>query len=307
MSRPLLALSLCFSTLALPFPLATVPVQDRPAFPREIVDWVPATVTPVFMGAGGDAWDRKIRERGWVLYDPDDRLFHLWYTGYNDDRSPNKFLGHATSRDGRDWSRDPANPLVTDSWVEDVCVLKAEGTYWMFAEGKDDIAHLLTSPDGKRWTERGPLDIRKVDGSPIRPGPRGTPTVWVEGPTWYLFYERGDLGVWLATSRDRRVWTNVSDEPVLPMGPDTYDSQAVAVNQVLKRDGVYYALYHANSKRPWADWTTCVARSRDLLHWEKYAGNPIIANNRSSGVLVDGPSGTFLFTMHPEVCVFRNP
>jgi len=83
--------------------------------------------------------------------------------------------------------------------------------------------------------------------------------------------------------------------------------QAVAVNQVVKRDGVYYAFYHANSRRPWADWTTCVARSRDLVHWEKYQGNPIIANNRSSGVLVEGPSGTFLYTMHPEVCVFRGP
>ena len=41
---------------------------------------------------------------------------------------------------------------------------------------------------------------------------------------------------------------------------------------------VYYSFYHANAQRPWTDWTTNVARSRDLVHWEKYPGNPIIKN-----------------------------
>ena len=71
----------------------------------------------------------------------------------------------------------------------------------MFAEGKNDIAHLLTSPDGLNGPITGSLDIRKTDGSPIGPGPYGTPAAWFESGTWYLFYERGDRGVWLATSR----------------------------------------------------------------------------------------------------------
>lgn len=291
----------CLALIAVP-----ASSQDRPSqFPDNLTQWVPATITPVFTGAGGDAWDRRIRERGWILRDQG--VYHLWYTGYNDDRASGRFLGHATSPDGLRWTRDPANPLVTDSWVEDVCVVRARGLFHMFAEGKDDIAHRLTSPDGTHWTERGPLDIRRVDGSPIPPGPRGTPTVWIEGDLWYLFYERGDLGVWLATSRDQDVWTNVSDQPVLPMGPKTYDQAAVAMNQILKRDGVYYAIYHANSERPWKDWTTCVARSTDLIHWEKHPGNPIVGGNCSSGIVVDGPQGAWLFTMHPEVRPFQNP
>lgn len=274
-------------------------------FPAEMTDWVASPAGPVFGGGGVDAWDRQIRERGWILVE--DGVYHLWYTGYNEDRSPTRFLGHATSRDGLRWERDPANPVHDSSWVEDVCVVRDGPTYLMFAEGEGDIAHLLTSPDGVRWTERGPLDVRRVDGSPIAPGPYGTPTVWVEDGTWYLFYERGDRGVWLATSKDRRVWTNVRDEPVLAMGPEPYDRHAVALNQVVKRDGVYYAFYHANAHRPWKDWTTCVARSTDLIHWEKYPGNPIVGENRSSGVLVDpdgdGPEPGRLFTMHPEVRV----
>jgi beta-1,2-mannobiose phosphorylase / 1,2-beta-oligomannan phosphorylase len=274
-------------------------------FPADMVKWVPLMDQPVFQGAGGDAWDQKIRERGWILVV--NGTYHLWYTGYNPGRSPNMFLGHATSTDGLRWERDQANPLITGSWVEDMCVVRQGGKYTMFAEGKGDIAHLLTADDPIHWVEHGPLDIRKKDGQPISPGPRGTPAVWVEGDTWYLFYERSDLGIWLATSKDGQTWKNLQDDPVIPIGPEAYDSQAVALNQVVKRDGFYYGFYHANAHRPWKDWTTDVARSRDLVHWEKYPGNPLIEQNRSSAILVEGPQGRRLYTMHPEVRVYVNP
>jgi beta-1,2-mannobiose phosphorylase / 1,2-beta-oligomannan phosphorylase len=274
-------------------------------FPEAMVRWVAEPGHPVFQGAGDDAWDRKIRERGWMVVEGG--TYHLWYTGYNADHAGTRLLGHATSPDGVHWKRDPKNPVHASSWVEDMCVVKHEGTYYMFAEGRGDVAHLLTSADGAFWTERGPLDVRMTDGKPIPPGPYGTPTVWVEGGTWYLFYERGDRGVWLATSKDRKTWTNVRDDPVLAMGPAPYDREAVAMNQVVKRDGVYYAYYHANAHKPWRDWTTCVARSLDLVHWEKYPGNPIVGDNASSGLLVDGPDGARLYTMHPDVRAYRNP
>ncbi len=124
--------------------------------------------------------------------------------------------------------------------------------------------------------------------------------------TWHLFYERGDRGVWLATSKDRKVWTNVQDEPILAMGPDAYDKYAVAIDQVFKLDGVYYAYYHANSHNPWTkDWTTNLARSKDLVHWEKYPGNPLIANDSSSSMLVTVGGKHRLYTMHPEVRAFE--
>lgn len=277
-------------------------------FPKSLVEWSPIAANPVFQGTGNDAWDQKIRERGDILYDGKSKNFRLWYTGYNDDRSPTKFLGHATSSDGIHWTRDSGNPLFSKSWVEDVCVVRWDGRYLLFAEGKDDVAHQMTSTDGIEWADLGPLDVRLADGTPIPPGPYGTPTVWHENGTWYLFYERGDRGVWLATSTDRRIWTNVKDSPVLACGPWSYDREAVAINQIIKRDGVYYAFYHANAHRPWKkDWTTNIARSRDLVHWEKYAGNPIIQNNCSSSILVTGPNGDRLYTMHPDVRVFENP
>lgn len=289
--------------------LVAVTMGSRPATAQEapwrLVGWKAIAGNPVFRGTGTETWDRKIRERGFIL-PRGDGSFDLWYTGYSGDRTATMALGHATSPDGIRWTRDPRNPIFRESWVEDMCVVRTpDGTYQMFAEGKGDIAHRLSSRDGIAWTDHGSLDIRKADGSPISPGPYGTPTAWLEDGVWSLFYERGDRGVWLARSRDLKTWTNVKDDPVIACGPEPYDAEAVALNQIVRRDGYYYGFYHANAHRPWKDWTSCVARSRDLVHWEKYPGNPIVGDNCSSPILVTTPSGDRLYTMHPEVRVFE--
>ncbi len=53
----------------------------------------------------------------------------------------------------------------------------------------------------------------KSDGNPISKGSYGTPSIWYENGLWYLFYEREDLGIWLATSPDLRYgptnWMNL--------------------------------------------------------------------------------------------------
>ncbi|MHC4570851.1 MAG: SMP-30/gluconolactonase/LRE family protein [Planctomycetota bacterium] len=273
-------------------------------FPREIVDFVPYQGNPLFAGTGKDTWDRKIRERGYILHEGD--TYHMWYTGYNDDRSDTKYLGYATSRDGLKWTRHPSNPIFDQSWVEDVFVVKHDSIYYMFAEGRNDIAHMMTSTDRVHWQNHGKLDIRHTTGKPLSPGPYGTPTIWIEGETWYLFYERDDLGIWLATSTDRNVWTNVQDEPVLPRGPKSYDSKLLALDYVVKYKGRYYAYYHGIGPGPgnqqWGNWTTCMAVSTDLVHWKKHPNNPIIIGN--SPILVRNGCQYRLYTMHPDVRVY---
>lgn len=283
--------------------LGTGPARGDDA-PWRLVDWKPIVDGPIFKGTGQDTWDRNIRERGFILIG-DDGAYTLWYTGFDFDKAKTISLGRATSSDGLHWTRDPANPIFDKLWTEDVSVCRHDGRYQMFAEGKGDIAHRLSSPDGVHWTDHGSLDVRLTSGEPIPPGPYGTPTGWFEDGVWRLLYERRDAGVWYATSRDMKVWTNVQDEPVLPRGPESYDKAQVAVNQVVRRDGYYYTFYHALAEFGSRDWTTCVARSKDLIHWEKYPGNPIIGNDRSSAVLVETPQGDRLYTMHPAVWAFE--
>ncbi|MGM0377695.1 MAG: glycosylase, partial [Bacteroidota bacterium] len=215
----------------------------------------------------------------------------------------------ATSTDGINWERYASNPVFDEKWTEDMFVTKVDETFYMYAEGKNDIAHMLTSSDGIHWEEQGDLVILETNGDTI-PAPYGTPTVWIEDEKWYLFYERDDLGIWLATSEDKMTWTNIQDEPVIEMGPEEYDAGAVAANQVVKHEGRYYIYYHGSTNPNWADpdenalWTSSVAMSTDLIHWEKYPGNPIVEGDHSSPILVFDGEKYNLYTMHDIVWLY---
>lgn len=278
-------------------------------FPDELVKFVPAQHGPVFAAGLKDAWDAKIRERGWILRE--NGAYKLWYTGYDGSKDGQRSLGYATSEDGIAWKRHPKNPLVKNEWVEDMMVFKHDGTYYMVAEGRGDLAHMLVSDNGIDWTRLGQLDVRLKNGKPIPKGAYGTPTVWREGKVWHLFYERSDLGVWLATSTDLKTWTNVQDEPVMKPGPDEHDKDLIALNQIIKHKGRYYAYYHGSAKTgPNAKlWSTCIATSTDLMHWEKYPGNPLlpVEANKSSGIVVHDGKQFRLYTMHPEVQLHLSP
>lgn len=274
--------------------------KDDNLFPAALVSFAPYEKNPVFTGTGGDTWDEKIRERGYILREEDG--YHMWYTGYREKTQDDmKMLGYATSPDGITWTRYKDNPIFTDSWVEDMMVIRHDSLYYMFAEGRNDIAHMLTSGDKIHWTDHGSLQIKQTNGEPLTPGPYGTPTVFIEGDVWYLFYERNDQGVWVATSGDLREWKNVQDTPVLSMGPEAYDKFGVAVNQVIKRDGHYYAYYHGTPVKDWSVWNTNVAVSDDLIHWKKYSSNPILEDNKSSAILVDDGTRYRLYSMHDSV------
>src|SRR5579872_2355678 len=280
------------------------PAQAGDEFPPELVRFQPYEKNPVFQGAGDDAWDARIRERGWIMRDGD--LWRMWYTGYGKADNAPMMLGYATSRDGLAWARYADKPIYREHWVEDMMVVRQGETYYMFAEGLNDRAQLLSSADGIKWRREGPLDIRYVDGQPLSEGPYGTPTAWFEEGVWHLFYERKDEGVWLARSRDMKTWTNVQDEPVLSPGSGSYDRLMIALNQIIRHDGRYYAYFHGSgtAEKPRL-WTTNVAVSTDLVHWKKYAGNPLLPEreNKSSGIVVHDGKQYRLYTMHPAVQV----
>jgi predicted GH43/DUF377 family glycosyl hydrolase len=276
-------------------------VLAQNTFPTELVNFKEYPGNPIFTGTNVDTWDKQIRERGFILKEGPN--YHVWFTGYSP-ASPTKFLGYATSKDGIHWNRFSKETIHPGQWVEDMCVVKSGKTYYMFAEGEGDIAHMLVSKDRVHWQEKGNLDIRNVNGSPIRRGAYGTPTVLKAKGIWHLFYERDDLGIWLATSKDLKTWTNVQDEPVIKMGPDTYDLFAVAMNQVIRYKGLYYGYYHASAFKDWHEWSTNIAVSSDLIHWKKYERNPIIGNNQSSGMVLKDGKGFRLYTMHRKVNLY---
>lgn len=278
-------------------------------FPPELVNWSPGPNNPIFTAEGPGKWDAKIRERGWILRDGD--TYKLWFTGYDGTREGIKLLGLATSRDGVHWTRSLKNPVYRDHWVEDMSVVRRGDTYYMFAEGAaENHAEMLTSTNGIDWKWNGELDVRLADGKRAAPKPCGTPTVWIENDVWYLFYEWLDKGVWLATTKDplSRVWTNIRDEPVLSPGPAEYDKEMIAADQIIKYGNAYFAFYHGSGSGGDVPrtWNTDIARSSDLVHWRKYPGNPIVDDNKSSGIVVPAGRGFRLYTMHDRIDLFES-
>lgn len=282
---------------------ATVSVWGEEEFPPELVQWEASSKNPLFTGSGPGHWDELIRERGWII--KDDEGWHLWYTGYTQADRTCK-LGYAKSSDGLQWTREFTHPLYDDDWVEDIHLTRHGDQYLMLAEGYQDQAHLLISTDKLHWKRQGQLDVRLKSGEPIPPGPYGTPAMWHENGVWTLFYERKDLGIWAAQSKDLKVWQNVQDEPVIALGPGKYDSQQIAMNQIIKHKDRYYTLLHGSGSTTKPSlWTTNIAVSDDLIHWKKYAGNPLLpeAENKSSGIFVHDGQQYRLYTMHPSVQV----
>lgn len=282
--------------------------DDQIQVPAILTKWTGVAVNPVFTGRPGQ-WDALIRERGWIMRDGD--LWRLWYTGYDPEQQPRiNRLGYATSSDGIYWRRHSDEPLIRDLWVEDMMVVKDGDRWLMFAEGRDDQAQLLDSVDGVNWKLVGRLDVRLTDGTPIPPGPFGTPTVIKKDGLWHLFYERRDAGIWLATSDDLKTWTNVSDAPLIVPGPADHDSVMIAMNQIVEVDGVFVAVMHGTGtpQKP-REWCTTLAVSRDLRHWSRYSGNPIlpVPENKSSGQFVFDGQQFRLYTMHGKVDLHLHP
>ncbi len=298
-------------TMFLPFCIAvvlTLPVQLAAAEPvqHDAIGTSYSDGQVVFTPGDDDDWDAAIRERGWILKEGD--MYRMWYTGYDGTREGVKHLGLATSPDGVTWTRSAENPIFDERWVEDMQVIKHDGRYLMFAETAKGHSQLLTSDDGVNWIWNSDLDIRDTNGEAVTDRPCGTPTAYLEDGTWYLFYEKWDQGVWLATSSDLTKFTNVQDDPVLTLGPHDDDKLMIALNQIVKQGDTYYAFYHGTGTptKP-REWCTCMATSSNLIHWTKSSANPLFpaSENESSGILVNDGHEWRLYTMHDQVKLHR--
>ncbi len=89
-------------------------------------------------------------------------------------------------------------------------------------------------------------------------------------------YETGPAVIGLCYSDDLRRW-EVSP-PVLKPDPDyEWEAGGLYKSWLLELDGVYYLFYNAKNHTDWP-WVeqTGLATSHDLVHWERFRGNPVI-------------------------------
>ena len=129
---------------------------------------------------------------------------------------------------------------------------------------------LATSIDGIHFTKHA--------ANPVVIG--GGPEIVVKDGVFHLFSwsdrPGGGFQLHLATSRDGADFTPHPANPVLPAGPPgAWDSHTVETPRIFEEHGVYHMLYCGSDRHDDYPFHAGLATSRDLVHWEKSAANPV--------------------------------
>ena len=89
---------------------------------------------------------------------------------------------------------------------------------------------------------------------------------------------KSGYAIFAATSENGVTFSAMDDTPVLRAGePDAWDSFEVTTPRLFERGGVFYMLYAGSGAPSQKDKPQAfgLARSYDLLTWERYSHNPV--------------------------------
>jgi N-acetylneuraminic acid mutarotase/predicted GH43/DUF377 family glycosyl hydrolase len=219
------------------------------------INWTKDTNNPVLDLGQDGAWDDLHIYAGQVVVI--DSIFHMWYTG-QDYYIRDHCIGHATSPDGINWTKDTNNPALKKGDVgdwDDVSVYAASVIYdggeyhmwyggWNSTEGQ--VGH-ATSPDGFNWT-KDPLNPVLTCETEEWDYPQVTATtVLYDGNTYHMWYHSGGWysQIGYATSKDGSAWTKYANNPVLTMGSTgDWDGFSVSSAAVIDSCGVKYKIWY---------------------------------------------------------------
>jgi len=213
------------------------------------VDWLRDPLNPVLVPTA-DSWDSRTVSQATVLFNSSDTLFHMWYVGWGPTLYDPSNIGHATSTDGGNWTKD-SNPVFNhgspgnwdDAFIAGPCVLLIDTMYHMWYDGwKNESAGngigYATSADGISW-QKNPANPVFNPGNSTSwdyPEVRG-PNVIYDGSRFHMFYTGGkwatyDIGY--SHSTDGINWTKYRDNPVLQKGPSNdWDNYGVDYASVM--------------------------------------------------------------------------
>jgi hypothetical protein len=155
-----------------------------------------------------------------------------------------------------------------------------------------DVA-LATSADGHAFTRHNPNPLlRHLDGG-WEDVNIGTPSLWKEGDTWYLFYhgyDGTDVQIGVASGPSLDGLTRHPANPIVRTSGNGWDSGTVGARSIIRDGSAYYMAYEGSTEAPFdrADWSTGIARSTDLVSWQKFSGNPVLPVTTTSFGF-DGP------------------
>jgi predicted GH43/DUF377 family glycosyl hydrolase len=150
--------------------------------------------------------------------------------------------------------------------------------YSAIGKGPDCIGQAV-SHDGQVYTK---LDHAICTG-------RSPEAVHLNGRLYLYYVLKGPTGgyrIYASVSDDLREFRMISVTPVLDVGPaDAWDAYEVTTPRIFERNSVYYMVYAGGSSEDRQDQPVSfgLARSKDLLTWEKYPFNPVFNCGEAGG------------------------
>jgi hypothetical protein len=171
---------------------------------------------------------------------------------------------------------------------------------------------LATSADGRSWVRAATNPILVHEGGGWESVNIGTPSLWYEDGTWYLFYhgfDGSDVRIGVATGPSLDALTRHPGNPILDTVESTWSSGTVGARSIRREGDTYYMAFEGSTDPPFdeASWSTGLARSTDLLTWEVFPLNPILPTT-SASFGYDGPEwletpdgALHLLFRHPDI------
>ena len=207
-------------------------------------------------------------------------------------------IGRARSDDAIGWTDEGRllNVGAAGAWDDRAAsfpgIWKDGETWYLVYEGAaDDIAFspgdigLATSADGKKFTKHPGNPILRHEKTGWERVNIGTPSLYKDGDTWYLFYHGYDgtlCHIGVASGKSLTEVTKSPANPIIPAGadPSAWDAGATGKRSSIVKEGeFYYLAFEGRTPLPdsTARWSTGLARSRTLTSgWSKCPRNPVI-------------------------------
>ncbi len=166
-------------------------------------------------------------------------------------------------------------PQPFDCWhVFDPAVTVQDGKKYLYysaiGNGPDQIG-LAISEDGFEFTK---LPAPLLEGR--------SPEVVLKDQAFFLFFVRNrpsqGYAIYLAQSQNGRTIDEIMNEPVLTPGQSgEWDDFEVTTPRIIQIEDYYYMIYAGLRQGDQKDIPRAfgLARSQDLIHWQKYPHNPV--------------------------------
>lgn len=161
--------------------------------------------------------------------------------------------------------------------VLDPAAVVFQDRVWLYysavGAGPDSVG-LAVSDDGEQFEKLG----RVMDGR--------APDALVWNDRLYLLYQKtnpqGHYELLLSVSEDGQRFTPVQEEPIFCGEAEQWDALSITTARLFRDGDWFYMLYGGSAYLTDEPDFFGLARSRDLLRWERHPGNPIFGT---------GPSG----------------